>query len=173
MKLPGQDCICVGRVAKTHGYKGAVKIDIKESITLNKPKGTKEPVFLEINQKPVPFFYTQWQDNMGSPIVHFEDIDSEEKAKELLGLDVLVPETWVEEGEGAALDQLIDFTVIDAEHGKLGFISNYMENPNQTLLYMLLNGREVLIPFVDEFIIDIDWENQIINTRLPDGLLDI
>lgn len=172
MKLPGQDCICVGRVAKTHGYKGAVRIDIKESITLNKPKGTKEPVFLEIHQKPVPFFYSSWQENMGSPIAHFEDIDSEEQAKELLGLDVLVPETWVEEEE-LAFDRLIDFTVIDKEHGKLGFISNYMENPNQTLLYMLLNGREVLIPFVDEFVIDIDWENQTLHTQLPEGLLDI
>jgi 16S rRNA processing protein RimM len=172
MVLP-QDCICVGRIAKLHGYKGAVRIDVLESILLNKPKGNKEPVFLMINQKPVPFFYTAWQDNMGNPIVHFEDIDDEPKAKELLGLEVFVAKTWVDEDEGSGIANLINFTVVDATHGKLGFISNYMENPGQTLLYMLQNGRETLIPFVDDIIIEVDWENEIIHTQLPDGLLDI
>lgn len=173
MKLPGEGCTCIGRIAKTHGYKGAVKISITEGLALDKPKNSKEPVFLEINQKPVPFFYSQWQENMGVPIVLFEDIDNEEKAQSLVGLDVLVPESWIDEDESSNIANLINFTVVDAEHGKLGFISNYMENPAQTLLYMLLNGREILIPFVDEFILDIDWDNEIIHTQLPDGLLDI
>lgn len=173
MKLPGQDCVCVGHIAKAHGFKGAVRIDIKTGITLDKPKGTKEPVFLEIHQKPVPFFYTSWQENMGSPIVHFEDIDSQEKAQELLGLEIWVPDSWVEESDELSLADLIDYTVEDEEHGKLGFISNYMETPGQTILYMMLNGREVMIPFVDEFVTDIDHENKILHTRLPDGLLDL
>jgi 16S rRNA processing protein RimM len=171
--LPIQDCICVGRIAKTHGYKGAVRVDINENITLNKPKGTKEPVFLEIHQKPVPFFYTGWQENMGNPIVHFDDIESETQAKELIGLAIFVSKQWVEEDEESGVENLLNFTVVDAEHGKLGFINNFMENPAQTLLYMLLNGREILIPFVDEFILEIDWDNEIIHTQLPDGLLDI
>ncbi len=168
-----QDCICVGRIAKTHGYKGAVRVDIKKSITLNKPKGSEEPVFLEISQKLVPFFYTSWQESTGSPILHFDDIDNEAKAKELIGIDVFASKKWVEEEEGSEIANLLNFTVIDTEHGKLGFINNYMENPAQTLLYMLLNGREILIPFVDEFILKIDWDNETIYTQLPDGLLDI
>lgn len=171
--LPMQDCICVGRIAKTHGYKGAVRVDIKESLTLNRPKGSKEPVFLEISQKLVPFFYTSWQENMGNPILHFDDIENEAHAKELIGLDIFVSKQWVEEDEGTGIENLLNFTVVDAEHGKLGFINNYMENPAQTLLYMLLNGKETLIPFVDEFILEIDWENETIHTQLPDGLLDI
>lgn len=173
MKKPGHNCISIGQIAKTHGYKGAVKIELQNGISLNKPKGISEPVFLEINQKPVPFFYTEWQEAGGSPLVHFEDINSEEQAKQLLGLTVLAPNTWVDEEEGIFVEDLINFTVVDEQFGQLGFISNYMETPGQTLLYMLLNGREVLIPFVDEIITDIDWDNQTIHTSMPDGLLDL
>jgi 16S rRNA processing protein RimM len=173
MKQPGHNCISIGRLAKTHGYKGAIKIELQNNITLNKPNGTKEPVFLEINQKPVPFFYTHWEGMNNMPIVQFEDITDEEKAKKLIGLTVLVPKTWVEVDDSVSVADLINFTVVDEVHGKLGFINNYMETPAQTLLYMLQNGRETMIPFVDEFIIEIDWDNQTIYTHLPDGLLDL
>jgi 16S rRNA processing protein RimM len=173
MKQPGHNCSKVGRIGKLHGYSGAVRIDIDGDIAFSKPEKNNEPVFLVIHQKPVPFFYTRWQDGGESIIVKFEDIDTEEAARELIGLEVLAPEKWVEESDDVSAAALIDYTVVDSVLGKLGFISNYMENPGQTLLYMMLNGREVMIPFVEEFINDIDPDTQTLYTSLPDGLVDL
>jgi len=173
MKQPGHNCIKVGRIGKPHGYKGAVRMDLSGDIELDKPEKSNEPVFLVIQQKPVPFFYTQWQDAGNSIIIKFEDIDTEEQARELLGLDVLAPEKWVEENDEVSASALIDFTVVDSQLGKLGFITNYTETPAHTILYMLLNGREILIPLVDEFVENIDFDNQTLYMNLPEGLVDV
>lgn len=173
MKYPGHSCSKVGRIGKLHGYKGAVRIDLDGGIEVEKPEKNMGPVFLVIHQKPVPFYFTQWQDGGSSLIVKFEDIDTEDAARELVGLEVLVPEKWIVDDGGINASALIDFTVVDSELGKLGFIQNYMETPAQTLLFMMMNGREVLIPFVDEFIKDIDFDNQTLHTTLPEGLIDL
>lgn len=173
MKQPGHNCMVVGRIGKPHGYKGAVRIDVSRDLEFHKPEKNNEPVFLVISQKPVPFFYSHWQQAADSIIVHFETIDSEEKARELVGLEVLAPKEWVEEDDGFTAAALLDYTIEDSELGKLGFISDYMEMPGQTLLTMLYQGREVLIPFVDEIIEAIDPDIKTIYTNLPDGLLEI
>lgn len=35
------------------------------------------------------------------------------------------------------------------------------------------DGRNVMVPVADEYVVDIDTENRIITLDLPDGLLDI
>jgi 16S rRNA processing protein RimM len=161
--------VYVGFIKKTHGFKGVVKIHIENSkITLNQ----KEPLMLEINKKPVPFFIeqisktdTEWQ-------VKFEDIRTLEEAEEIVGLSVFIEsdenseqEVWSNDMEG--------FKIIDNQLGPIGEVVEHIHKPGQDMLEVLFNNKTFYIPFVEEMIIDFDNEKEIIYTDLPEGLIDI
>lgn len=161
--------VYVGFIKKTHGFKGVVKIHIENSkITLNQ----KEPLMLEINRKPVPFFIehisktdTEWQ-------VKFEDIRSVEEAEEITGLSVFVERVENEETDVADND-VVGFKIIDQQLGPIGEVVEHIRKPGQDMLEILFNNKTFYIPFVDEIIINFDNEKEIIYTSLPEGLIDI
>ncbi len=161
--------VYVGFIKKTHGFKGVVKIHIENSkFTLNQ----KEPLMLEINKKPVPFFMehisksdTEWQ-------VKFEDIRSVEEADEIVGLSVFVEsdentieEIWSPNAKG--------FKIIDKQLGPIGEVVQHIHKPGQDMLEVIFNSKTFYIPFVEEMIVDFDDEKQIIYTDLPEGLISI
>ena len=62
----------------------------------------------------------------------------------------------------------------DKENGFIGTLVDVLENSNgHDTLQLDFNGKEVLIPFVDRFILQIDEEKQEIKVDLPEGLLDL
>ena len=65
------------------------------------------------------------------------------------------------------------YRVVDEVRGMLGPVVNVREMPTQDLLVVEHEGEEVLIPFVDEFIVDIDEEDCIMHVNLPAGLIDL
>ncbi len=48
-----------------------------------------------------------------------------------------------------------------------------MERPAQTLLSIVYGGEEVLIPLVDDFIVDIKPRKKELYLDLPEGLLNL
>ena len=67
----------------------------------------------------------------------------------------------------------------------MGFTVNSSEKPigkiidlddttdNYLFIIETPDGRNVMVPVADEYVVDIDTENRIITLDLPDGLLDI
>ncbi|MCL1891349.1 MAG: hypothetical protein FWG00_04970 [Coriobacteriia bacterium] len=75
----------------------------------------------------------------------------------------------------AELATLIGCSVVDAVAGELGELKRTEDNPAHPLLVVSQGGtadaKELLIPFVDEFIVSISED--IIEVRLPQGLLEL
>jgi 16S rRNA processing protein RimM len=70
-------------------------------------------------------------------------------------------------------DKIIGYLTIDQNECELGQVIDLMISKEQTLLKVDHNGDEVLIPFVEEFIIKIDKRKKILYLDLPDGLIDL
>lgn len=166
-----EKCLEIGTISKTHGYDGSVRIDLKgiESIALSK----KEPLFLRIAQKLVPFFMEEFRKANDSVIARFEDINDNDQARRLCGYKVYAREAAVQKEEAGDLESLIGYQVSDVNLGKLGEISNYIESETQPLLVMDYKDMEVLIPYVEEIILEIDDENKHIEVDLPEGLIEL
>ncbi|MBO6516986.1 MAG: 16S rRNA processing protein RimM [Bacteroidia bacterium] len=155
----------VGTITKTHGYEGRVRLDLDEQYEIN----TKEPLFLMFNQKPVPFFIEHITSS--NPfIVSLADISSIEQAQLVLGKDVYYPTEMLEIEDD---DNLIDFEIVDAHLGSIGKVKDFVDNSAQTLMVVSGANGEHLIPFVDEFIVEILPDEHRINVELPDGLLNL
>jgi 16S rRNA processing protein RimM len=106
-------------------------------------------------------------------IVSFEGVDDYAQLVEYVGRYLLVARADIDE-------ELIDepmpdvegFVVEDARYGALGKIVEILENPYQATLVVEGSPGEVMIPFVDEFIEDVDLDRGIVSTRVPDGLVE-
>ncbi len=155
----------VGRITKTHGYAGKLRIDVEDSFDID----LKEPLFLMFHQKPVPFFVTE-KSNTNPFIVSFADVNTVEEAQDFQGRDVFLPSQQLKIEEE---NSLIGFEIIDVNLGKIGLVEDIVSHKTQDLILTSHKKRECLIPFVDDFIEIIDEENGIITLNLPDGLLDL
>jgi 16S rRNA processing protein RimM len=165
----------IGYIQKTFGFNGQVSLNLDAEI-LDAKNFPKFLWFMRFG-KPVPYLVTEFKLNKDKSIVlSFEDISEEQEALHLKGLSCLVEEEIYSDFFQAAESYayLMDFSVYDKENGFIGTVVDVLENSNgHDTLQLDFNGKEVLIPFVDRFILQIDEEKQEIKVDLPEGLLDL
>jgi 16S rRNA processing protein RimM len=167
-----KDFLLIGSVSRIHGTKGELKVRVEhaEDIVLLSPE--KEWAFLEIRNKPVPFFIEAFKPTMeGEGILSLRNVNTVEEAEALAGLNILGLEKDLSEGGKPGKD-LTGFMLVDKELGELGKIKGFEELPGQLLFMLDYNGKEILIPAVEDFITGINRKKKVVNLDLPEGLLD-
>jgi len=169
-----EDCFQLGYISKTHGFKGEVIFlsNGKTSIKLNK----LESVFIEINGQLIPFFIESLkQATATSEIIKFCDIDTEEKARQLIKCNIYILSSLIPKQNEDNFNpfELIGFKVIDDVHGEIGEITNILEMPQQLIFEIHKVKKEILIPANENIIYKIDSNKKIVFINTPEGLIDI
>jgi 16S rRNA processing protein RimM len=165
--------ILLGRILKADGFDGSVTIKLEEAFREKIPE--MESVFLEIEGKPVPFFISE-SESTGNDILRlkFDSYDSIEKINEYIGCKVYL--TSAVKGKNKVLNSFgfSGFTVFLPGNKLLGEVTDLIENPGQLLLILKSPaGKEILIPFHEDFIISINKRKKRIEMDLPEGLTEI
>ncbi|KAF5039874.1 Ribosome maturation factor RimM [anaerobic digester metagenome] len=161
----------IGKTVKTHGINGEVLIKFEAGKT---PANESEPVFLDFEGIQVPFFI----ESLRSPIdtewfVIFEEVNDKTKAEKLLGRPVYVHQDNLDVREDEfSLDSLIGYEVIDENQGRVGILS-HIQKGAQDLMIIDNNGEEIYVPFVEDFLVEINPDKKQIIVETPDGLLDM
>lgn len=169
-----EDLLRVGVIANTHGIRGEVKVfpttddkerfkDLKKVIL----DTGKEKLMLEILS--VKFFK-----NM--VILKFKGIDSINDIEKYKGKDLLVTRedaVPLEEGEYFIAD-LIDLDVYDEEGRKIGVLYDVMQTGANDVYVVREEGtgKEILLPAIDDCVLDINLEEGRILVHLMEGLVD-
>lgn len=165
-----KNLIIAGRVTKTHGINGEVVIKLNSGIM---PAENMGPVFLDFDGIQVPFFIaTMRLRNENELVISFEDYPSLTHVSALVGLQVYLESSSIEFSQDLSIQILIGFMVNDSAKGEIGQVTDVIEG-RQNIIVIERQGAEVMIPFVDEFIHNIDYENRIILVSLPEGLLEM
>lgn len=166
-------CYQLGHISKLHGLSGEVTaffdVDYPEEYE------NLESVFVEINNKLVPFFIESLDITPKKVILKFEDVDTLEAAGELSGKALYLPLSALPPLSGKAFyyHEIIGFTVIDAAFGEVGPIKEVVTNSSQDLIVCEHQGREILIPVSDEFIERLEREEKQLHLALPEGLIQL
>lgn len=132
-------------------------------------------IFLEMQPNSfLPFFIENGKSqSIDRTILKLDEINSKEAAKVFLQKKVfLMPADFEKNVAEKAPVSLNGYNVIH-EKKILGKIENIIEYPQQVLLSVNSNGKEILIPLHEKTLIKIDRQKKEIIVQLPEGLLDI
>lgn len=169
-----KDCFYLGKIAKKYSFKGEVLVyldtDEPELYT------ELESMFVEINGHLVPFFIEKSSIHREKFLrTQFEDMDSEEDADTIVGKDVYLPLTMLPKLEGNKFyyHEVVGFDAIDQRLGNFGTILRISDNGVQALFEVQKDDAMILIPLIDEFIIEVNRENKSILFNTPEGLIDL
>lgn len=167
-------CFLLGHIVKTHGTKGQVvaffDVDYPEDYD------DLESVFLEQQGRLVPFFIDSMEPQpKGRYIIRFEDIKTMEQAENLRGTALYLPLDELPELEEDQFyfHDVIGYTVVDENHGRLGTVKEFYDLPQQQLMAMSYLDQEMLIPVMGEILLRADHEAKELHVKLPEGLLEV
>ena len=172
------DLVAIGEVRKTHGYNGEVKLIVHEGyeddIELAK--------FIFIGKTPETTLPYELRTIRGNDFIcRLDGVSSKEQAAELRGKVVYLKRTQVTsvipDPVTSTTDdeygRLVGFALHDQTSGASGVIASIEAYPQQTMAVVTIEGREVLVPLIDAFIVSEDQSTQTLHVELPNGLLEL
>lgn len=105
--------------------------------------------------------------------IEFEGVDSIEDAESIAGCYCLASRDALPEQIDDPPIDWMGFCVHDECLGDLGFVDEVQVGPAQSLLVVQGSHGSVMIPIVDEFILDVDEDARLIAVSIPESLFDL
>ncbi|MDP4239007.1 MAG: ribosome maturation factor RimM [Bacteroidota bacterium] len=163
----------IGQITKPHGVNGEMSFSFTSDIFDRE----EIPYFVfEIQGILVPFFLEEYRfKGSTTGLLKLEGVATEEQAREFYGLTIYLPKKFLEKVENTEIefDYFAGFSLVDAEKGLLGVISEVDQTTENVLFVIQTEDDELLIPAGEEYIEKVDHDKKIIYVRLPEGLLDL
>lgn len=165
-----EQCQSIGYVSKPYGGNGLLLIALKalESDEL----AARKYVLLDIQNKLVPFFIDECICKNNNVYIKFSDVHSVDDAEKIAGMRM-----YIEQSDDDEIDdshEFVSYTLFNAPQTLVGTITNVLEYPMQLLLEVeTAPETHILIPLVEEFIVQIDEQNRSITMNIPEGLLNL
>jgi len=169
-----EECFYLGKIAKKFSFKGEVLV----YLDTDEPElyENMESVFVEFNNNLVPFFIESSSLHKNDFLrVHFEDIDNEEEADNIIGCAIYLPLSMLPKltGNKFYFHEVIGFEIEDKRIGVFGKIVSINDVSAQPLFEVLNGNVELLIPMIDHFLVEIDRKNKKVIMDLPKGLVEM
>ncbi|MGB1018966.1 MAG: ribosome maturation factor RimM [Chitinophagales bacterium] len=166
------DLIKIGFLSRVHGFKGEIKAVLKVDVIENK---IPEFIFLHLEGKPVPFFVENYHIKDNLLTIKFEDINDEASAGKFKNASMFCEAKLFENyfAKIESLEDLIGFEVSDNTKGNIGIVIGIIENSIQPTLVIELNEKEILIPYSEDIILEINDNDKKVNIDAPEGLIDM
>nr|WP_321407251.1 ribosome maturation factor RimM [uncultured Carboxylicivirga sp.] len=169
------ECRQIGIIVKTHGIKGELVVRLFDEFNIDHLD--TEFLFIELDGGLVPFFLEEAREkNKTDVLVKLELAKEESEIERLIDGRVYVKKGTVDEtadDEAFSAYQLVGYSVQAIGIGPLGKIVAIKDISKNPLFEIEFEGREILVPIVEDFIVNIDDENEVIIFELPEGLIDL
>ncbi|MBR1502729.1 MAG: 16S rRNA processing protein RimM [Prevotella sp.] len=165
-----EDVYKIGKLGKAHGVRGEISFLFDDDVF---DRVDADYLVIDIDGILVPFFIEEYRFKTDSnALMKFEDIDTQERARDLTGCDVYFPRKLAEsDSENVSSAAIIGYSLIDTksklEVGKIAAVDDNTIN----ILFELEDGK--LIPASEELIKKIDTKRHQIDIELPEGILEL
>jgi len=160
--------INIGKIVNAVGLKGEVKIYNYS----NSKERYEDLSSIYVENKRHEIEKVRY--NRDVVILKLSEIDDRNAAELVKGKDIFIDESdlaELSEGEYYVRD-MIGITVVESDDTVLGTLKDVIQNKAQDLYEIETpDGRTILIPAVEEFILNIDIENKIMTVKLIEGLM--
>lgn len=178
-----QDIVEVAKILKPHGIKGEINVELEYDIDLKEFRC----IVLDVDSIYVPFFIDGLRDKSSTTILlHIDGIDTEEAAREICGKSIYLLrnemqslgyfDETMDDTDSLYASDLIGYKVVSEESTSIGEIIDF-DDSTENVLLIVRDDKEseklTYIPFVSEFIVEVDSESKILNVDLPEGILNL
>ena len=164
----------IGKLGKPHGVKGEISFMFNDDVF---DRVDADYLILDVDGILVPFFIEEYRFRSDeSALMKFEDIDTQDKARDLTGDEIYFPRSLSDGGdENVSWAEIFGFEVVDKNTNKtIGIIKSVDDSTINTLFEVETNdGKDVLVPANEDLIHEADMENRRIKMFIPEGLLDL
>ncbi|MFJ1930161.1 ribosome maturation factor RimM [Streptomyces sp. NPDC088131] len=166
--------LVVARIGRAHGIKGEVTVEVRT----DEPELRLGPgaVLATEPASTGPLTIETGRVHSGRLLLRFEGVRDRTAAEALrntLLISEVDPDELPEDPEEFYDHQLMDLDVVLADGTEIGRITEITHLPSQDLFIVERpDGTEVMIPFVEEIVSEIDLEEQRVVITPPPGLID-
>jgi len=172
--IPKADCEKVGFFKKTHGVNGDLVLEFEPQFEYSIENADR--FFVELEGLLVPFFIVEDGFRFkteNSAILTFDGVESEKYAKRMVGSSVFLFKNEIIVMDDELSDsELVDYLLVDEKRGKIGIIDQIDNYSGNIVFTVNFKGKELLVPFNEDFLLEIDKQNKVITLNLPEGLFD-
>lgn len=178
------DYVLIGKVSKTHGIKGEIKIylysgdpdelQVYPELLLSEPETDAMDTALA-SAGDVLYEVIRSRNQGKTALVQLQGVVTMEASEDLVGKDVWVAKKLLPDLEPDQFywHELIGLRVITDDGADIGVITSLLATGGHDVLVVTGKGREYLIPANKEFIVEIDYQAEVIVIAPPPGLLTI
>lgn len=173
-EISKENSVHIGYFQKPHGISGTLQMIFENG--MEEAVESAAVLFVEIDGLLVPFFVAEDGVRIISSttaLIDIDRIDDDISAKKLCGKQVYVDKSLAQhmwETDSASLE---GFRVFAKNRIDLGIITEVNDYSGNWVLTVEKDGKNRLIPFHEDFLIEIEPENKQITLDLPNGILDI
>ena len=174
MSRAKSELLCVARVLKSNGTEGEILIGFR-GINPEDLKLT-EPVFISFDGLPVPFFIESFsRKGTNRALAHLTGVRNLEDAEELVGKEIFTRPCGIDENAGPddslSVEDLIGWTMLDADDKAIGEITGYEDIPGNPCLYVETEKGQAMIPLHEDLVLSMDEDSKTIAVDVPEGLI--
>ncbi|HVL65668.1 MAG TPA: ribosome maturation factor RimM [Vicinamibacterales bacterium] len=167
-----EDLLLVGRVARAHGNKGQVIVNLDTDFAEERFVTGQT---LLVGPQAEPRQITSARFHQGRPVIGLEGVETMDAAEALAGAELKMPASAMSalpEGTYYRHD-LVGCEVQDTEGRLIGEVAAVEGPMEASRLVIHAPHGEVLIPLVAEICVDVAPAEKRIRIRAPEGLLDL
>lgn len=165
-----------GTIRRSHGHQGAMTIELHSEELMD---AEPQYLFIDIDGIPVPFHVEEMRGTREQLITAVERIDSSDAATLLRGRPVWIgadEAPQIEEGD-VSIHLLLGYSVEHTSGCLIGVITEIEDSTANVLLVISDERREdqnpLLIPYVEEWIQELDTTRRVLTLSCPAELLDL
>lgn len=165
----------VGKIVNTHSLKGEVKVISSTDFEEERFKKGSKLLITRGNQLIREVVVQSYRNHKNFLLVKFEGIDSVEEAEKLKNLQIKIDSDEVGELEENEFyfHQIIGCEVFDENDKNLGEIIDILTpGANDVWVIKGEEGKEILIPYIEDVVKQIDITNKKVNIEVMEGLID-
>lgn len=162
--------VTVARIGRAHGLKGEVSVELRTDIPDERlVPGT------EFETEPAsagPLTLTAARTQSGRWYVKFAEITDRNQAESARGVELVIDGDESDEDDAWYVHELVGLTAQRPNGDVVGSVVDLLSMPAQDLLVVKqASGERAMIPFVAEFVPDVDLDAGTVTVTPPYGLL--
>ncbi|MBD8018668.1 ribosome maturation factor RimM [Kaistella pullorum] len=168
-----EDCYFLGKITRRHGLQGNVflKLDTDQPEMYSK----LDSVFVDINGMLVPFFVAKQSWGKADTLIISFKNSTEALVDQSLGKDVYLPLSTLPNltGNKFYYHEVIGYEIREEDGKSCGTIVSVNDQTAQHYFMLDFAGKQIIIPIIKDWILELNREEKFLKMALPEGLMDV